>query len=280
MNSDFFVIFSLSRAGSSALFRALNAHSQIQCLYEPTFFSAGWDERKVCARVREIRKEHSGIKHVWDPSGWPFVNSHISTVDCMKYRYNDVLRVNKSLLAMEGQKVLFLRRRSELARVLSDQLGQQTNVWTPAFPAFQKAQIENVITDAEHFKKSVRSRVIKPVDMDVIAWYLENTRAMEQEYRTSLSDEHRMDLWYEDLFDPSLTSLARQKIFEDILKFLGFSAARELWDAQEIEAIFDPGGKLNDATTLGRIPNIDEICSCFQSEWTETGYLSWVSRGE
>ena len=174
---------------------------------------------------------------------------------------------------MEGQKVLFLRRRNELARVLSDQLGQQTNVWTPAFPAFQKAQIENVLTDAEHFKKSVRSREIKPVDTDVVAWYLENTRAMEQEYRTSLSDDNRMDLWYEDLFDPSLTSSARQKNFEDILTFLGFRATREHWDAQEIEAIFDPGGKLNDATTLGRIPNIDEIRNRFESEWAETGYL-------
>ena len=70
MKADFFIVSSRSRCGSTALHRALNCHQDIRCPFEPDFSAAEWNEGGIRAVLEQISKDHSGIKHVWDPSGF------------------------------------------------------------------------------------------------------------------------------------------------------------------------------------------------------------------
>jgi len=259
MDSDFFVVFSLSRVGSSALYRALIAHSKIHCRYEPAFAEANWDEKKLCGMIDELRAKYSGIKHVWDPSGWPFRNSHISIMEDMDAIHEKVLKMNTLLLSGKNQKVLFLRRRNQLARVLSDLLGQQTDLWTPAYPGFSSARVQSVMDEARQYRSQIRTHDIKPVEMDIITWYVKNIPLMEHQLRASVADSNCMDLYYEELFNPRQGSKGRLRNYTRILEFLGIPQNERYWKAQEIDALFNPGGKLNDGSTLRLIPNLGEI---------------------
>jgi len=259
MKPDFFIVFSLSRSGSSALFRALKSHSEISMVYEPQFGSANWNADEVLEMLTEIRSNFEGIKHHWDPSGWPFGGTHLSIIKDMEAQFEKIFELNKLLLTQPDQKVLFLRRRDELARLLSDQIGQQTDIWTPAHPAFLKAEITTVTNEAKTFREKVRSKAIRPIDMSIIQWYFDHVPDTENKFRASIPNHQCMDLYYEDLFNPEQDSAQRLKNYMRIIEFLGFSADQSFWNAEEIDALFDPKGKLNNSSTINKIPNINQI---------------------
>lgn len=263
INTRFFIIYSLSRCGSSALYRALNSHSEINCLYEPDFSFANWNKSLVKRKIDRIRLKYSGIKHVWDPSGFPFVNTHLSVIREMNANYDNVLEMNLSLLSAPNKRVIFLRRRNQLTRILSDLLGQQTDVWTPAFPEFPDATIQDVVDEANQYRGKVKSKTIRPVPMDLIEWYLDHVQNMEESLRKNIADDKCLDLFYEDLFN--LEASPQQKIanYKNILDFLGYPSDPSYWDSSSITALFDPRAKLNNSSTFSLIPNIEEI----QNRW-------------
>lgn len=114
-----FLLFSLSRCGSTNLMHSLNCHSDIHCLHEPfnpdrlrrQYGSQVTDLASLRQVMAEIWRTHNGIKHVWEPSGWPFARH--STL-------------NQCLLLEAEARVIFLRRRNTLRRIVSNHMSMQT----------------------------------------------------------------------------------------------------------------------------------------------------------
>lgn len=262
MNSNFFIVFSLPRCGSTAIHRGLNSHSGINCLYEPDFSNADWNEEAVRAEINRIRCEYSGIKHVWDPSGFPFVSTHISSIAGLDSNYDRVLNLNSMLLSLPAKKVLFLRRRNQLERILSDLLGQQTDLWGPAFP---DARIAEGLDETKKYQDELKAKRVQPVSLEVIEWYLNNIPTLEDELRRRVPEEDCLDLFYEEIFGPEVGLDRRLAIYQRILDFLGLPTAPSYWDRPTVMELFHPKAKLNDASTLGRIPNLAEVRERFQN---------------
>src|SRR5580658_9563289 len=66
------VIFSASRCGSTTLQRALNLIPGVWLAYEPGFHDIQPCEKAVFERITEVLSDHSGFKHVFDMTGYPF----------------------------------------------------------------------------------------------------------------------------------------------------------------------------------------------------------------
>jgi hypothetical protein len=256
MKSIFFIIVSLSRCGSTTIHRALNSHSEIDCLFEPDFANADWDEQHVKAELGQIRLKYSGIKHVWDPSGFPFVGTHTSSITEMDFNYGRVLALNVSLLSVPDKKVLFLRRRNQLERILSDLLGQQTELWGPVLP---DGQIVRGLDESRKYRDEIKAKSIQPVNIKVIEWYLDHVTVMEDALRNSVPDDECLDLFYEDLFGFDVSLGSRLACYQSILDFLGFPTDPSYWDRPMVEALLHPKAKLNNSSTLGLIPNLKEV---------------------
>ncbi len=95
--------------------------------------------------------------------------------------------------------------------------------------------------------------------MAIIQWYFDHVPDTENEFRASIPNHQCMDLYYEDLFDPEQDSAQRLKNYTRIIEFLDFSSDQSFWNAEEIDALFDPKGKLNNSSTINKIPNINQI---------------------
>ena len=81
-----FIIASLPRSGSTAVYRVIKSFSEGIIKYEPSFFDSGTSG----AEVKKAALSHFGccigIKHVWDPNGWPFRNpQHVSTLQTLQH---------------------------------------------------------------------------------------------------------------------------------------------------------------------------------------------------
>jgi hypothetical protein len=127
----FFVIFSLSRSSSTALHRSLNLHPDIACACEPDLGPPEQSAHELVSRLTVLRGVYSGIKHLWDPSGFPFISDHRSKVSAMERHRERWLQLNKIILTQPQQRVIFLQRRNVLRRIVSDLIGQQTDEWGP-----------------------------------------------------------------------------------------------------------------------------------------------------
>lgn len=251
----FFIIFSLSRCGSTAIHRALNAHRDITCLFEPDFSAAAWDPVAVRATVGRLRGICSGIKHVWDPSGFPFVTDHVSSIDTLEANYERVLAANAAILA-QASAVVFLRRRNQLARIVSDLLGQQTDLWGIANP---DGTLSPDINEPETYRRELSARRITALDADVVDWYLTHAPVLERTLRECVGTADCIDLWYEDLFGRAVRADERIRRYLDILEFIGVASDESAWTRSVVTTVFRPSGKLNDASTLRLIPNLAQI---------------------
>ena len=254
METPFFVIISLSRCGSTAVHRALNCHDGIRCGFEPDFSDLNWRNSAVVSRMHELRQKYSGIKHVWDPSGWPFAGVHASSIAEMDRRIEDVRALNIAIMQC-ADRVVHLRRRDRLDRVLSDLLGQQTELWGPAYSDGRISEVDEVV----RYRAELEVRPVRAIDPEIVDWYLTHVPPLEDEFATISDDGHYMELEYEELFGPSVVLEDRLNGYCRILEFLGFSTAPESWNKSVVEKLFHPRAKLNDASTVGRIPNLAEL---------------------
>jgi hypothetical protein len=257
----FFLIFSLSRCGSTAIFRALTSHPEITCLFEPDFSHAGWDGDELTRELESIRAKYNGIKHVWDPSGYPFVTAHMSSVTEMNVRRENVLRLNQRILECPDQRVVFLRRRNQLARIVSDLLGQQTNLWGPAHP---DGHWDPAVDEPGRYRDAIKSRAITALSTDVMAWYLEHVPLMEDQLRETVSGGECLDVFYEDIFGSGLDLDARLSAFRRVVDFLGFRSFPASGAA--VHALLDPRARLNSPGVLNLIPNLQQIKDRFPDQ--------------
>lgn len=246
---DFFVIFSLSRCGSTALYRALNCHAAVKCLYEPLFTLGDPLRESLLAQLDDLSAAYSGIKHVWDPSGFPFRPDHRAEIDDMSHHAEQWLALNEVLLRRPTQRIVFLRRRDPLARAVSDLLDQQTNVWGPRWDGDVAAD------EGDTYRSKLKAIPVKAVDLDLLSWYLTHLPRMEERLRGAVGANPCLDLDYEDVFG----TRDALDVYRELLEFLGYSTAANQFDQARVSALLGPTGKLNTATTLRRLPNHAEI---------------------
>ena len=264
----------------------LNCHPDISCLREPfnpDISGMRFLERVVSLRaadetLADIWSTYDGIKHVWDETGGPF-GSDIS--------------YNLQLLAQPGVRVLVLNRRNQLQRLVSLELAKQTQTWhrTPAIGPDQPRALSSMNRGLSLLKqlhrwssaKSLHSvlserrqttKQVDPLDPDSIRIALQATRDAVARCRQFLHDHgtFAQELWYEDLFHPSLSIEQRLDRVYDILGFLrrtprltgdGLLTARRLLDPSE--------SKLNGPETYLTIPNIRQLDELYRSD--EAGAL-------
>ena len=248
-----FAIVSLPRCGSTALFRALSLGSMVRIEYEPDFGDSWSDRARLEEACSALFSRASGIKHVWDPNGWPFTNkSHQSTLETLA-RSEEWIEVNASVLECT-RKVVFLRRRNQLARVVSDLLGQQTDLWghDPSGP-----RSEN---EAAEYRAQLSLRSLERLDEQVIDWYLRNALAWEDRIVARIPEHRRLTVHYEDLFGADVDLDARLARVSGIADWLGIGLrVRD----ERVRAVLQPSSKLNAAGSYERIPNLAQIVARF-----------------
>ncbi len=249
---DFFVIFSLSRCGSTAIHRALNCHSEIRCLFEPEFQLTDSPKESFFTRLDEIRATYAGVKYTWDPSGFPFRPDHSARIDNMNRNAERWLSLQEALLMRPSQRLIFLRRRDELSRTVSDLLGQQTNIWGPRWDGDVHGD------EGASYRAELAKSTVGPIDVGLVDWYLTRLPPMVRRLRQAAAVNPCLDLDYEDVFGPS-RSRDPLDIYGEILDFLGYPRAAHHFDRVRVATLLGAGGKLNTADTLRRIPNYPEI---------------------
>ena len=107
-----FLIMSLPRCGSTTLMNVLNCHPDIRCLREPfnpdqagnTYLGRVHDLGSLDVVLRHIWRCYNGVKHVWEPSGWPFGRG---------------MGFNLALAMRPDVRILLLTRTNHLQRIVS-----------------------------------------------------------------------------------------------------------------------------------------------------------------
>jgi len=251
---DRFVVFSIARSGGTTLMHLLNCHPDIRCINEP--FNPGNVDGRYYERVKdlgsldealeEIWRDYNGIKHAWDPTGWPF---------SWKPYFNE------HLLLKPDQKVLLLNRRNILKRIVSSRISEQAQIWTLG-------------------DKSDKARLLEfqfePINTAYVnlKWHLEYEREIIAQQKQLLV-ERRADfteLWYEDLYETSRTVEEKLDRLNEMLAFLGRERITDQGTLSRVAWLFDPANtKLNSIDTYRRIPGIDVVERQFGSD--ETGWL-------
>ncbi|MFN0178286.1 MAG: hypothetical protein ACKVZ0_05765 [Gemmatimonadales bacterium] len=185
---------------------------------------------------------------------------HRSAVDAMNRDREQVLRANGTVLSVPNSRAIFIRRRDQLARVLSDLLGQQTGLWGPITP---DGRVHPQRDETVEYRSTLANRPIRPVPVDVVEWYLNHVAKLEDHLRTAIDDAARLDLSFEDIMGDGVPLAARLEAYCGVLDFLGFPSAGHYWDITTVRSLLHPSSRLNDAATLGRIPNLADIQSRF-----------------
>jgi hypothetical protein len=246
------LIFSLARCGSETLVSILNCHPEILCVSEPfnrDNFEGQYQERvhneaSLHAALNDLWKEYTAIKHVWDASGWPFT---------------DVPEFNRLILQAPGQKIICLTRKNSLKRVVSLCMAEQTKRW-------------GVFSDED--RTAVSGFTFDAIPAGLVNWHLQGEKKLVPEYRKLLIERkcEFIELFYEDLFDPSRALAERAKIISRIFEFLGH---KEIHDPDRWLRVHDllatRRTAVDGALLYGRIPNVEDIEKEFGSP--ETGSL-------
>jgi hypothetical protein len=249
-----FLIFSLSRSGSTTLGEILQCHPQVRYAFEPfnsdtnlgKIYGPGIVNRATLeAALSELWKKHNGIKHVWNRYGYPFEKSP------------DKQLLNHHLLEVCNAKVIFLKRRNALKRIVSDELSHQSRKWHSSAGAREA-----------HLRYDFR-----PLDIKRIQSSLRQEFETVASYRESLIYRRVpfIDLWYEDLYGEEELPITAPAKVREIICFLGLPQFDEGSWAQVMSLLDPQQTKVNSRETYLRIPNIDEVERVLGSE--ETGWL-------
>lgn len=248
-----FLIFALGRTGSTALMRALNCHPAIRCIHEPfnirdltsRFGGRARDRATLIALLDEIAAEYNGIKHVWNPLGWPFLESP---------------ELNFEVLTNFGP-VLLLHRANILRRLVSAEIAQQADRY-------------QLPEQAAQYRRNLRWFPFHHLDRDRLKESLEaETQAIEKaRRRLRAAGVPSLELTYEQLYAPGCRE-DRVRRMAPIFQFLGLAIEDLSKEAlRSLSIILDPAAnKLNDETIYSMVPDILGIEAEFGSD--ATGWL-------
>ena len=251
-----FIIFSPSRTGSTALYRALNLIPGTWVYYEPGFDDIEPSEDAVRERVTDLLSDHSGFNHVFDPAGFPFRPVDWTPIEEMERDAPLWLRLNSTILNYPGIRVVFLRRRNGFLRILSDQVRKFTNLGgTGGRPVSA--------SEAALYRRAIGNVTIPPLDETLVNWYLVNLPRIQHELRAGITSNPVIDIWYEDFFGDEIGLPLRIERFRELVRFLEIPSPPHIFDSLELALDLRPGAKLNDSQIYRRIPNYQELAAQF-----------------
>lgn len=250
-DKPFFLIFSLSRCGSTSLYRALNTSRQCNLIYEPDFSTI--EKEDIGEQYKRLRESCDGIKHVWDPSGFPFRTAHQSNIQDIQKNIEQWLQCNESILGIENQKIIFLTREDEATRIVSDLMGQATDIWGPASGAKSTEKV------ALNFRDNMKAMSSISIPVDVAKWYVDNVSIWNRRLRKATGKNQVMDLAYEEMFGVDLTTFDRLRKLVTVLDFFELDSSPIKYNYWKASKILSPRGKLNSLQTYSQIANHEEL---------------------
>ena len=247
-----FVVFALARTGSRTLSRLLQCHVDIRCLYEPfnprlhegRYARQATDRHGLDRAMEEIWRTYNGVKHVWDPTGWPFL---------------DKGGLNEQLLAEGKHRILLLTRRNRLRRLVSLHISLQSDVW--------------FIWD-EPTRRKFEEFQFRPIDRALFGAQLEIEAQVVARHKQLAADCGKpfLDCHYEDIFGLDRSVDAKLGRLQEILAFLGFTQITDPAALDRARSLLDPKlGTFNSEQIYRRIPGIERIEEEFGSD--EIGWL-------
>jgi hypothetical protein len=247
-----FVIFTAPRCGSTALYRALNLISGIHVVNQPMFDDIERSAAAVSVRVSEILEKNSGFKHAFDPVGYPFQNCDWATIEAMERQNALWTELNTTILNYPGLRIVFLRRKDDFQRIVSDMIARNTRMWG-------KQALTVTANEALQYKDDVASIPLPELDEELVRWYLERFPVILEGLRNSVKANPVLDVWYEDFFGRQAGLQERIAMFRTLVEFLEIPAPEDVFESSELALLLRPEAKLNDPATVERIPNYHEL---------------------
>jgi hypothetical protein len=177
----------------------LNRHEDVRCLIEPFHperyggkFNRLAMQNSLGRALEEIWSGWNAIKHVWEPSGWPFVGKP---------------EMNREFLLSPETNVVFLIRRNLLRRFVSTYISRYTRYWIGSREEFltRLSAVNLIPLDA----KRVRAQLSR--DAAAVNGCL---RLLEENRVSS------MVLYYEDMFGENVPEFRQLQIVRTVLSFL------------------------------------------------------------
>jgi hypothetical protein len=178
----------------------MSSHPDIRCLIEPFHPKRYNGEFHYLATRRSldltldcIWRRWNGIKHVWEASGWPFL---------------DKPSLNDHIVSGPNRKIIFIARRNCLRRVVSNFLSRQTQYWIGNRLEFY-ARIGRTRIEAMN-----SSMVIEQIRRDQQSITL-SLKMLKQECAEVLH------LYYEDVFRENATPVEQFEFVNSLFEFVG-----------------------------------------------------------
>ncbi|HZR50714.1 MAG TPA: hypothetical protein VFB06_14485 [Streptosporangiaceae bacterium] len=242
---------SLPRCGSTTLMDVLNCHPDIRCLREPfnpdqagnAYLGRVHDFGSLGSVLDHIWREFNGVKHVWEPCGWPFGRG---------------MDFNLRLALQPDVRIVLLTRANHLQRIVSYEVAAQTNVW------------HRVQGKPRGSQKNGAPDKLRPLDPARLRRNMRLAMAGNELMRSTLRSSRTpfREVTYEEIYAPA-ASLRR---VNEILGFLGASSLPDGIPLDRARRLLDPRStKLNSEQTYHLVPNIDDIDELCGTD--ETGYL-------
>jgi hypothetical protein len=246
-----FVIDGLTRTGSTTLASLLSCHPDISCLVEPfhprryegQFHKMAIAHGSVEPALTLIWFRWTGIKHVWESNGWPFVNNP---------ELNDGV-------VLGARKVVFLQRKNLLRRCISSWVSRQLGFWIGTRDEFC-SRLEGIqLSDLEP------GRLHEQIQRD--------KAAVERRLEVFCANNiETMTLFYEDLYGEDVDCHQQLGIVNRVFVFLGFDTIAENVFTEQWKRLLDPDiYRWSNPEVYRRIPGIQQIESRVGS--SETGWL-------
>jgi hypothetical protein len=248
-----FAIVSLARTGSTSVYRVLCTDPALSIAYEPDFSLPNLSTASVRDRCRDLFAKYSGIKHVWDPNGWPFRNrEYLTTIETLE-RSEELIELNATVASFPA-KVVFLRRRDLFARVISDLMGQQLGLWghSPTEPYTPNERVQ--------YRRFAKQSEMAPINSQIVEWYMINAWNQEEALIERTPRDQRLIAYYEDLFDHNSWM---QQDFSAWIQLASWVGAQPKLREEYVRNLIAPQDKYNSEEILKKIPNYNELTAKF-----------------
>ena len=253
-----FLIMSLPRCGSTTLMNVLNCHPGIRCLREPfnpdqagnTYLGRVHDLGSLDVVLRHIWRGYNGVKHVWEPSGWPFGRG---------------MGFNLALAMRPDVRILLLTRTNHLQRIVSFEVAAQTNVWH---------RRSEPPSGGKRPEGKPAANKLRPLDPTLLRRNMQLAMAGNELMRSTLQSARTpfQEVAYEDIYAPEDQPATSLRRVNEILEFLRAGPLPDGKPADGARRLLNPrSAKLNSEQTYHAIPNIDDIEAICGTD--ETGYL-------